>query len=205
MLMFTLAISFDRFQLTLIHAPTILGSYALLFFTASAFTSITGHIHNWVLFLLWHCLFILSGVISPLFSSSILDIYQPGEFIFQCYFHAVHGVLKARILKWFAIPFSTGPCFVRTLHCDPSILSGPIWHAHSFIELDKAVVMWSVWSVFCNCSFHSVGTLSNKDKRLTETPWWARPNVGETGSCLVMLNSLDFCLSGKLLISSSIF
>jgi len=27
-------------------------------------------------------------------------------------FHTVHGVLKARILKWFAIPFSSGPCFV---------------------------------------------------------------------------------------------
>ena len=24
-------------------------------------------------------------------------------------FHTVHGVLKARILKWFAIPFSSGP------------------------------------------------------------------------------------------------
>ena len=55
-------------------------------------------------------------------------------------FHAVHGVLKARILKWFAIPFSSGPHFVWTLHHDPSVLGGPTWHAHSFIELDKAVV-----------------------------------------------------------------
>ena len=31
-------------------------------------------------------------------------------------FHTVHGVLKARILKWFAIPFSSGPCFVRPRH-----------------------------------------------------------------------------------------
>ena len=28
-------------------------------------------------------------------------------------FHTVHGVLKARILKWFAIPFSSGPHSVR--------------------------------------------------------------------------------------------
>ena len=28
-------------------------------------------------------------------------------------FHTVHGVLKAIILKWFAIPFSSGPHFVR--------------------------------------------------------------------------------------------
>ena len=43
-------------------------------------------------------------------------------------FHAVHGVLKARILKWFAIPFSSGPRFVRTLHYDPSVLGGPTQH-----------------------------------------------------------------------------
>ena len=43
-------------------------------------------------------------------------------------FLTVHGVLKARILKWFAIPFSSGPHFVRTLHHDPSILGGPTQH-----------------------------------------------------------------------------
>ena len=68
--------------------------------------------------------------------------YRPGEFLFQCPiilpFHTVHGVLKARILKWFAIPFSSGPHFVRTLHHDPSVLGGPIWY--SFIVLDQAVV-----------------------------------------------------------------
>ena len=29
-------------------------------------------------------------------------------------FHTVYGLLKTRILKWFAIPFSSGPHFVRT-------------------------------------------------------------------------------------------
>ena len=76
------------------------------------FSSTSSHIHNWVLFFLWLHLFILSGVISPLISSSLLGTYPPGEFIFQCPiflpFHTVHGVLKARILKWFAIPFSSG-------------------------------------------------------------------------------------------------
>ena len=70
-----------------------------------------------MLFLLWLCHFILSGVISQLISSSRLGTYRPGEFIFQCPiflpFNAVHGVLKARILKWYAIPFSSGPHFVR--------------------------------------------------------------------------------------------
>ena len=47
-------------------------------------------------------------------------------------FHTVHEVLMARILKWFAIPFCSGPCFVRTLHHDPSVLGGPIWHGSLF-------------------------------------------------------------------------
>ena len=97
-----------------------------------------------MLLLLWLNLLILSGVISPLISSSIMGTYRLGEFIFQCPillpFHTVHGVLKARILKWCAIPFSSGPHFVGTLQHDPSVLDGPICMAHSFIELDKAVV-----------------------------------------------------------------
>ena len=72
------------------------------------------------------------GVISPLISSSILGTNRPGEFLFQypiiLPFHTVHAVLKARILKWFAIPFSSGPYSVRPLHHDPSILGGPTWH-----------------------------------------------------------------------------
>ena len=32
------------------------------------------------------------------------------------------------ILKWFAIPFSRGPHFVRILHHDPSVLGNPTWH-----------------------------------------------------------------------------
>ena len=44
-----------------------------LLFTASDLVSITSHIHNWVLFSLWLCLFILSGVISPLISSNIFE------------------------------------------------------------------------------------------------------------------------------------
>ena len=99
MSVFTLAISYlTTSNFTMIHGPNISGFYAILLFTALDFTSITSHIHNWVLFLLWICLFILSAVISPLFSSSILGTYQPGELIFQCHiffpFHTVHGVLS---------------------------------------------------------------------------------------------------------------
>ena len=139
---------FDHFQFALIHGPNIPGSYAILFFTASDLASITSHIHNWVLVSPWLYHFILPGVISPLFFSSILVNYQPEEFIFQCTIfllsHPAYGVLKARILKWFAIPFSNGPNLAEL-----STITHP-WvtlhsMAHSFIELDKAVAMWSVW------------------------------------------------------------
>ena len=55
-------------------------------------------------------------------------------------FHAVHGVLKARILKWFAIPSA-----VDHILSDLSTMTCLSWvalrgMAHSFIELDKAVI-----------------------------------------------------------------
>ena len=112
--------------------------------SASAFTSITSHILNWVLFSLWLHLFILSGVISSLISSSILGIYRPGKFIFQCPiflpFHTGHGILKARILKW--LPF---PSPVDHILSELSTKSHPSWVAlhgmtHCFMELDKAMV-----------------------------------------------------------------
>ena len=144
--MFTLAISYlTTSNLPLIHGPNIPGYYAILSFTASEFIFTTRHIHKWVSFPLWLRLFILSGAISLLLSSSIVVTYQPGVggwlLIFQCHiflpFNSVHGVLKARILMSFAIPFSSGPLSVRPLHHD---LSCPHTAWLSFIELDKAVV-----------------------------------------------------------------
>ena len=97
-----------------------------MYFSTSGFT----------LFSLWLHLFILSGVISPFFSSSVLGTYQPEEFIFQWHvflpFPTVHVVLKARILKWFDISFSSGSRFVRTLHHDPSVQVGPTQHGSQF-------------------------------------------------------------------------
>ena len=115
----------------------------MLLFTALDFASITSDIHNWVLFLLWLHPFILSGVTSPLISSSILGTYQPGEYLFQypiiLPFHTVHGVLKARILKWFDIPFSSGPHSVRPLHHDPPILGEEIRHVQGKRNPNKMV------------------------------------------------------------------
>ena len=148
---------FHHFQFALIHGPNIPCSYAILLFTAWNPASFTSHIPNWVLFLLWLHPFILSGVISPLISSSILGTYQPGEFIFQCPislpFHTAHGVLKARILKWFAIPFSSGPHSVRPLHHDPSVLGGPTRHGLVSLSYTRLWSMCSDWLVVCDCGF----------------------------------------------------
>ena len=56
----------------------------------------------------------------------------------RLHFH-FHGVLKARILKWFAISFSSGPHSVRPLQHDPSV-GWPHMAWLSFIELYKDVV-----------------------------------------------------------------
>ena len=136
MSIYTLAISFWPLQFAWIHEPNFPGSYAVLLFTASDLASISSYIHTWVLFLLWLRLFILSEVISLFFSSSTLGTYLPGKFIFQCCiflpFHTVHVVVKAWILKWFAILFSSRPCFVRSLHQDPSFLGDTTWHGSWF-------------------------------------------------------------------------
>ena len=89
---------------------------------------------------------ILFGVISLLIFTSILGTHQPGEFIFQCPiflpFHTVHGVLKARIMRWFAISFSIAPHFLRTLHHDPSVLDGPTRHG-SYLRYHKYIHIYS--------------------------------------------------------------
>ena len=43
--------------------------------------------------------------------------------------------------------------------------------------------MGSDWLVFCDCGFHSVCPVMEKDKRLMETSRWERLTEGETGSC----------------------
>ena len=68
---------------------------------------------------------------------------------FWCFvFHiTVHGVLKARILKWLAIPCSRGPHFVRILHYDPSVLGGLTqhgsthWH-HQIVKTEIKLILF---------------------------------------------------------------
>ena len=144
MLMFTLSISCLHYQFALIHGPNIPGSYAILLFTASDFTSITSHIHSWVWFLLQLHLFILSGVISPLISSSILGTYNLGSSSFSvlsfCLFILFVGFSRQEYWSGLPFPFPVGHILSElstVAHLSWVALHGM---AYSFIELDKAVV-----------------------------------------------------------------
>ena len=90
-------------------------------------TSTTGHC-----FFLCLCLFILSGAISPLFSSSIFGTYWLGATSFSvisfCLFILSWGsqaknteVVCHSLLQWCT--------FCQTLHLDPFFLGGPTWHS----------------------------------------------------------------------------
>ena len=86
---------------------------------------------------------------------------------------------------WRGLPFSSP---VNHALSELSTMTRPSWvalhcMAHSFIELDKAVVhvislvsfLW-LWFSFCL-------PLMDKDKRLMEASWWERLTEGKTGSC----------------------
>ena len=115
--------------------------------------------HSWVLFLLWLHLFILSGVISPLFSRSILGTYV-GSLSFSvlsfCLLILFMGFSRQEYWSGLPFPFPMDQILSeRFTMTRPSqmTLQGM---AHSFIELDKAVVhvvsltsfLW-LWFSFC--------------------------------------------------------
>ena len=68
------------------------------------------------------------------FWSSPIAYWTPSnsrEHIFWCHIILLlycAWALMARILGWVAISCPGGPCFIRTLHYDLSILGGPAWH-----------------------------------------------------------------------------
>ena len=136
--MFMLAISCSlchfHFQFTLIHGSNIPDSYAIWPFTVSDLLSppdifttgccfCSGSISSFFLELFLYSSPVAYWAPKNLESSSFSVMY----FLL---FHTVHGILnKARMLKWFDIPFTSGRSFVRTLDCDLSVLAGPTQHA----------------------------------------------------------------------------
>ena len=159
--MFTLAIScLTTSNLPWIHGPNIPDSYAILFFTASDFTFMTHHIHNWVLFLLWFHLFILSGVISSVLSSSLLRPSDVGSSSFSVLYFCLFilFMLFSRQEYWSGLP---SPSPVDHILSELFSMTHPSWVAlhslvHYFIELDKVVVhviilisfLW-LWFLLC--------------------------------------------------------
>ena len=121
--------------------PNVPGSYAILLFTVMDFISITSHIHSWVLFLLWLCLFVLSGVSSPLICSSILDTYLPGEFkkivsyLFAFLYHSWGSQGKNAEVVCHSLLFSDHILSeLSTMTCLSVVALYAM--AHSFIELE---------------------------------------------------------------------
>ena len=153
--------------------------------SALSFSSITNHIHDWPLFSLWFYLFILSGVISPLFSSNILGTYRPGEFIFQC-----HLFFPFLYCLWGSQGKNTEVICHSFLQWTTFHQNSPLWPVHLgwpyrtwlivSLSYRRLWSMWSVWLVFCDCGFYSVFPLEDKYKRLMEVSLCERLAVEET-------------------------
>ena len=144
----------------------------ILLFTASDLASITSHIHNWVLFLLWLHPFILSGVISPLISSSILGTYRPGKFPSVSYHFAFSycswgsqgkntEVVCHSLLQW--------TTFCQTSPPWPARLGWPYRAWLSFIELEQVMVHVIRLTSFLWLWFQCVCPLMPSPNMLLET------------------------------------
>ena len=119
-------------------------TYAVLLFIASDLASITSHIHNWVVLLLWLHPFIFS------WSYLSTDIQQHiGHLPTQGVPLSVSYHLAFSYCSWGSQGKNTEvachPLLQWTTLSDLSTMTCPSWvalqgMAHSFIELDKAVV-----------------------------------------------------------------
>ena len=127
----------------MIHGLNIPGSYAILFFIAMDLPSITSHIHNWVVFT-----FSVSSFFLELFVHwSPVAYWAPtnlGSWSFSvlsfCLFVLFMGFSRQEY--WSGLPFPSPVDHIlselSTMTCLSLVaLQGM---AHSFIELDKAVV-----------------------------------------------------------------
>ena len=163
------------------------GSYEILLFTASDFTSLTSHSHNWVL--------LLFGPVSSFFLELFLHwspvaYWAPtnlgsSSFSVLCFCLFILFMGFSRQEYWNGLPF---PSPVHDVLSELSTMACQSWvalhgMALSFIELDKAVVHVIRLVSFCDCGFHSVCPLMEKDKRLMEATWWERLTEVETRSC----------------------
>ena len=185
----------------------------ILLFTSSDLTSITNHIHNWV-FLLWLHLFILSGVIFPFFFSNTLGTYWPGGFIFQCHillpFHSVHGILKARIPKWFAIPFSNGASFISPQWSTMFVFVFILFLLNRLLwgesKLAKMACLGSLTPCFLNIDCVTVEIIYSTEHACHKVLTWSqivcRVHICElhleSGGMLLLHQGCDHCVSHEM-------
>ena len=170
--MFTLAISFlTTSQFTLIHGPNIPGSYAVFFLHHQSLLT-TNLIHTLSLFFFGST----SSFFLEVFLHSSPVTYWTNTDLGSSYFGVVSFCLFMGFSKqeyWSGLPF-TSP--VDHVLSELSTMIRPSWMAlhsmaHSFIELDKAVVYVIRLVSFLWLWFSSVCLLMEKDKQLMEATW----------------------------------
>ena len=128
----------------LIYRPKIQGSYAVLFFTAFDFTSITSHIHSWALFLLWPSLFIpLEPFLhsSPVAYWTFTDLRSSSLSVISfCLFILFMRFSRQEYWSGLTFPSPVDHFLLQFFIMTHLSLVVPHSMAYSFIELDKAVV-----------------------------------------------------------------
>ena len=196
-------ILFDHFQFTLIHGPNIPGSYATLLFTAFTYSSLQTLLPSPVTSTTgcYFCFgFISSSFLELFLHSSPVVYWAPtnlGSPFSVSYLFAFSYCLWGSQGKNAEVVCN---CLLQwTTFCQNS----PLWSVHLgwpymawlIVSLSRqgcVRFMWSIWLVFCDCGFHSVGPLMDKDKRLADKLpdgrdwlwgnwvlfWWAGPCSG---------------------------
>ena len=129
---------------------------------------------TWLSDFIFLSFFILSGGISPLFSSSIyLLAFSYCSWGSQSKNAEVvcHSLLQQTTFYQNSLP-------------RPICLGWPClaWLIVSLSE-SRLWSVWSIWLVFYDCGFHSVCTFMGKEKRHKEAFWWGGLAMGESGSC----------------------
>ena len=117
--------------------PDIPGSYAILLFIASKLASITSHTHYWVLFLLWLHPFTLSGVISPLISSSMLGTCQLGSSSFSVLMFSLFTLFMgfSRQEYWSGLPYPSPEDHILSELSTMTCLSWVALHGMAHVSL----------------------------------------------------------------------